>query len=212
MIHDMYKKLLGVCGEMQLANWRQSIITMMQPLLMIISNQLIQDYSENRVDTLHMKNMLHLGEDQYLTTLLKHFPAFKTQSCSHSLVFLEQLCGFCCFSMRFIVMIDLVSTLTQPVTMHQQIQTISFIMIIAVYAIQMFVFILRLTWDMIGCMFFYILTIPVFSFYLPLYSVWKMDDFSCDQTHVVLGESGKMIHRFLGTSAALQGPLPLLLI
>ena len=32
------------------------------------------------------------------------------------LVFLEQLCGFCCFSMRFIVMIDLLSTLTQPVT------------------------------------------------------------------------------------------------
>ena len=28
-----------------------------------------------------MKNLLHLGEDQYLTTLLlKHFPLFKTQS------------------------------------------------------------------------------------------------------------------------------------
>jgi chitin synthase len=48
-----------------------------KPLL--ISNQIIQDYSENRVDTLHMKN-LHLGEDRYLTTLLlKHFPLFKTQ-------------------------------------------------------------------------------------------------------------------------------------
>ncbi|KAJ7303058.1 glycosyltransferase family 2 protein [Mycena albidolilacea] len=188
---------------------------MHKPLLMIISNQLIQDYSENRVDTLHMKNMLHLGEDRYLMTLLKHFLAFKTQFCRwinstvHNLgeiVFLQQLCGFCCFSMRFVVMIDLVLTLTQPVTVaymvyliylviteHQQIQTISFIMIIAVYAIQMFVFILRLTWDMISCMFFYILTIPIFSFYLPLYSVWKMDDFSCSQTHVVLGESGKMI-------------------
>ena len=41
----------------------------------LISNQMIQDYSENRVDTLHMKNLLHLGEDHYLTTLLlKHFP------------------------------------------------------------------------------------------------------------------------------------------
>lgn len=116
-----------------------------KPLL--ISNQIIQDYSENRVDTLHMKNLLHLGEDRYLTTLLlKHFPLFKTQfvrdahaftvapddwkvllsqrrrwinSTVHNLgelVFLEQLCGFCCFSMRFVVMIDLVSTLTQPVT------------------------------------------------------------------------------------------------
>ena len=116
-----------------------------KPLL--ISNQLITDYSENRVDTLHMKNLLHLGEDRYLTTLLlKHFPLFKTQfvrdahaytvapddwkvllsqrrrwinSTVHNLgelVFLEQLCGFCCFSMRFIVMIDLLSTIIQPVS------------------------------------------------------------------------------------------------
>jgi hypothetical protein len=113
----------------------------------LISNQMIQDYSENRVDTLHMKNLLHLGEDRYLTTLmLKHFPMFKTQfvrdaraytvapddwkillsqrrrwinSTVHNLselVFLEQLCGFCCFSMRFIVLIDLTSTVTQPVS------------------------------------------------------------------------------------------------
>jgi chitin synthase len=201
MIHD--KKRLGVCGETELANAKQSIITMMQVGLhffdstsfaltlysqvyeyfishhmakafeslfgsvtclpgcftlyrlrtpdthkpLLISNQIIADYSENRVDTLHMKNLLHLGEDRYLTTLLlKHFPLFKTQfvrdahaytvapddwkvllsqrrrwinSTVHNLgelVFLEQLCGFCCFSMRFVVMIDLLSTITQPVT------------------------------------------------------------------------------------------------
>ncbi|KAJ6488481.1 glycosyltransferase family 2 protein [Mycena vitilis] len=212
MIHD--KKLLGVCGETQLANAKQSIITMMQvyeyfishnmakafeslfgsvtclpgcftlyrlrtsdthkPLL--ISNQLIHDYSENRVDTLHMKNLLHLGEDRYLTTLLlKHFLTFKTQfvrdahaytvapddwqvllpqrrrwinSTVHNLrelVFLEQLCGFCCFSMRFIDMIDLVSTLTQPVTVA-------------------YTSILRRKWDMFGWMFFYILVIPMDDF------------------------------------------------
>jgi len=117
-----------------------------KPLL--ISNPLITDYSENRVDTLHMKNLLHLGEDRYLTTLLlKHFPWFKTQfvrdahaytvapddwrvllsqrrrwinSTVHNLgelMFLDQLCGFCCFSMRFVVMVDLLSTITQPVTL-----------------------------------------------------------------------------------------------
>lgn len=199
MIHD--KKLLGVCGETELANAKQSLITMMQVCIcyvfvhiiftalqvyeyfishhmakafeslfgsvtclpgcftlyrlrtpdthkpLLISNPLITDYSENRVDTLHMKNLLHLGEDRYLTTLLlKHFPVFKTQfvrdahaytvapddwrvllsqrrrwinSTVHNLgelMFLEQLCGFCCFSMRFVVMIDLLSTITQPVT------------------------------------------------------------------------------------------------
>jgi hypothetical protein len=94
-----------------------------------------------------MKNLLHLGEDRYLTTLLlKHFSNYKTQfvrdahaytvvpdewsvllsqrrrwinSTIHNLaelVFLDRLCGFCCFSMRFIVFIDLFSTITQPVT------------------------------------------------------------------------------------------------
>src|ERR1700679_4206305 len=37
-----------------------------KPLL--ISNQLVNDYSENRVDTLHIKNLLHLGEDRYLSS------------------------------------------------------------------------------------------------------------------------------------------------
>lgn len=95
----------------------------------------------------HMKNLLHLGEDRYLTTLLlKTFPAFKTifiqdafaktiapdewqvllsqrrrwiNSTIHNLaelLMIERLCGFCCFSMRFVVFIDLFSTLIQPVT------------------------------------------------------------------------------------------------
>src|ERR1700761_5598071 len=114
---------------------------------LFIANPIIQDYSENRVDTLHMKNLLHLGEDRYLTTLLlKHFPNYKTMfvrdahaytsapdewsvllsqrrrwinSTIHNLgelVFLDRLCGFCCFSMRFVVFIDLLSTVVQPVT------------------------------------------------------------------------------------------------
>ena len=46
----------------------------------LVSNQIIQDYSKNWVDTLHMKNLFHLGEDRYLTTfLLKHFLLYKTQ-------------------------------------------------------------------------------------------------------------------------------------
>lgn len=44
---------------------------------------------------------------------------------------------------------------------------------------------------MIGWMLFYVLAIPAFSFFLPLYSFWRMDDFSWGQTRVVLGESGK---------------------
>ncbi|KAH8833739.1 glycosyltransferase family 2 protein [Flagelloscypha sp. PMI_526] len=200
-----------------------------KPLL--IANQMVHDYQENRVDTLHMKNLLHLGEDRYLTTLLlKHFPLFKTQfvrdahadwkvllsqrrrwinSTVHNLgelVWLDQLCGFCCFSMRFIVMLDLVSTLIQPVTVayivyliylivgtDDNVPFISLVLIAAVYALQALVFVLRRKWDMIGWMVFYILAIPVFSFFLPLYSFWKMDDFSWGATRIVMGESGKKI-------------------
>lgn len=222
---------------------------------LFVANQIIQDYSENRVDTLHMKNLLHLGEDRYLTTLLlKHFPNYKTQfvrdahaytvapdewkvllsqrrrwinSTVHNLaelVFLDRLCGFCCFSMRFIVFIDLLSTIVQPVTVayvgavasrvknqkltiltqivylvyltvgeHQQLPLFSIIMLAAIYGLQALVFVFRRKWDMIGWMLFYIFAIPVFSFYVPLYAFWRMDDFSWGQTRIVMGEKGKKL-------------------
>ena len=75
-------------------------------------------------------------------------------------------------------------------TSQQTIQ-LAIIMIGAIYGVQALVFIMRRKWDMIGWMLFYILAIPAFSFLLPLYSFWKMDDFSWGATRVVLGESGK---------------------
>ena len=50
---------------------------------------------------------------------------------------------------------------------------------------------MRRKWDMVGWMVFYILAIPAFSFFLPLYSFWRMDDFSWGQTRIVMGEAGK---------------------
>ena len=113
----------------------------------IISNRIIEEYAEPNVDTLHKKNLLSLGEDRFLTTLLlKHFPTFRTKftpdaiahtiapeswrvlfsqrrrwinSTVHNLcelVFLPELFGFCCFSMRFFVFIDLLGTLILPST------------------------------------------------------------------------------------------------
>ena len=52
----------------------------------LVSPGLLNDYSENNVDTLHKKNLLHLGEDRYLTTLLlKHFPKMKTKFTNQAL-------------------------------------------------------------------------------------------------------------------------------
>ncbi|KAI9265590.1 chitin synthase [Sporodiniella umbellata] len=204
-----------------------------QPLL--ASQEIIDDYAENHVDTLHKKNLLHLGEDRYLTTLiLKHFPHFKTKftpdaacmtnapdqwpvllsqrrrwinSTIHNLgelMFLPQLCGFCCFSMRFVVMLDLLSTLVMPAvvcylgyliyqlcTNTNQVPLMSIITLAGVYGLQAIIFILRRKWEHVGWMIIYILAIPVFSFFIPLYSFWHFDDFSWGNTRIVVGEQGQ---------------------
>ena len=204
---------------------------------LFVSKEVIEAYSEIRVDTLHMKNLLHLGEDRYLTTLLlKYHSKYKTKyifnahawtvapdswkvfmsqrrrwinSTVHNLmelIPLSQLCGFCCFSMRFVVFLDLLSTIVQPVTVayiaylivlialqSSVIPLTAFILLGAIYGLQAIIFILRRKWEMIGWMIIYILAMPVFSLGLPLYAFWHMDDFSWGNTRLVTGEKGKAV-------------------
>lgn len=204
---------------------------------LFVSKEIIEDYSEIRIDTLHMKNLLHLGEDRYLTTLLmKHHAKYKTKYIFHAqawtiapdswtvfmsqrrrwinstvhnlieLMPLQQLCGFCCFSMRFVVFLDLLSTIVAPVTVayivylivllatsSEVVPLIAFILLGAIYGLQAIIFILRRKWEMIGWMIVYILAMPVFSLGLPLYAFWHMDDFSWGNTRLVTGEQGKQI-------------------
>ncbi|KAI8076904.1 chitin synthase-domain-containing protein [Halteromyces radiatus] len=205
---------------------------------LFISNEVINDYSVNVVDTLHKKNLLHLGEDRYLTTLLlKHFANFKTKFTSDAqcktnapdlwsvlisqrrrwinstihnlgeLMFLPRLCGFCCFSMRFVVILDLISTLVMPALVGYliylfyeigtasdgKIPIISIATIAGVYGLQALLFIIKRKWEYIIWMLVSILAIPVFSFYIPIYSYWHFDDFSWGNTRVVMGEKGKKI-------------------
>lgn len=104
------------------------------------------------------------------------------------LIYTESLCGFCCFSMRFLVFVDLLSTIVAPVTVAyivyliilvvkdgETIPTVSIIMLAAIYGLQALIFLFRLRWDMIAWMLFYILAIPLFSFFLPLYSFFRME-------------------------------------
>jgi chitin synthase len=69
----------------------------------------------------------------------------------------------------------------------------AFILLGAIYGLQAIIFILRRKWEMIGWMILYVCAIPVFSFALPLYSFWHMDDFSWGNTRVVTGEKGRKI-------------------
>ncbi|KAI9504169.1 chitin synthase-domain-containing protein [Coemansia spiralis] len=271
MLHD--SKLMGICGETQLANEKDTWITMIQvyeyyishhlskafeslfgsvtclpgcfcmyrirapesnyPLL--VSNNIVMDYSENNVDTLHKKNLLHLGEDRYLTTLmLKHHPYYKMKFTSDAqcktnapdtwqvllsqrrrwinstvhnlleLVFLPRLCGFCCFSMRFIVFIDLVSTIVMPATVvylgyliyqlaasTSDTPLVSVYLLAAVYGLQALLFVFKRQWQHIGWMIVYLLALPVFSFFIPIYAFWHFDDFSWGNTRMVVGDGKK---------------------
>ncbi|KAK3699735.1 hypothetical protein LTR37_016340 [Vermiconidia calcicola] len=201
---------------------------------LIISDKVVQEYADNDVDTLHKKNLLSLGEDRYLTTLMtKHFPQMSYKfvpdayalteapaewsvllsqrrrwinSTIHNLaelVWLKDLCGFCCFSMRFVVFVDLFGTVILPATCGYlayliynvasgtgQFPLISIIMLSAVYGLQAVIFIVKRQWQHIGWMIIYILAYPIWSLVLPIYSFWKQDDFSWGNTRVVLGEKG----------------------
>ncbi|KAJ2302821.1 hypothetical protein IWW55_003239 [Coemansia sp. RSA 2706] len=206
-----------------------------KPLL--IAKPIVEAYSELHVDTLHKKNLLSLGEDRYLTTLMmKHFPRFKLKfiqdakcktiapekwsvlvsqrrrwinSTVHNLaelMFLPNMCGFCCFSMRFVVFLDLFGTLTMPTTLIYfayliyaavrniaDVGYISLILIGAIYGVQAIIFILRREWQHVGWMFIYLLAYPLWSFVLPVYSFWHMDDFSWGNTRVVVGDGKRKI-------------------
>ncbi|KAL7750257.1 hypothetical protein RI367_004430 [Sorochytrium milnesiophthora] len=207
---------------------------------LLVANSIIKDYGDVNVDTLHKKNLLSLGEDRFLTTLmLKHFPHMRTvftadAQCStlapenwnvllsqrrrwinstiHNLVELldiPQLCGFCFFSMRFVVFIDLIATLIQPAIVgylayliymvvialtgstDSPLPVLSLILLGVIYGLQAIIFLIKREWQHVGWMIIYLLAIPVFSLFIPVYSFWHMDDFSWGNTRIVVGERGR---------------------
>jgi chitin synthase len=111
----------------------------------LASPDIVSVYSQCVVDTLHKKNLLLLGEDRFLTTMmLRTFPKRKLifvpraycktvvpdtfkillsqrrrwiNSTIHNLMELSlvnELCGTFCFSMQFVIMMELVGTVTLP--------------------------------------------------------------------------------------------------
>ncbi|KAJ2986742.1 hypothetical protein NUW58_g4883 [Xylaria curta] len=202
---------------------------------LIIADSVIREYSICNVDTLHKKNLLALGEDRFLTTIMtKHFPHMSYKfipdaycqtaapetwsvllsqrrrwinSTIHNLfelMLLKDLCGFCCFSMRFVVFIDLIGTILLPATTvylgyliyllasHTgPIPYISLAILAGVYGLQAIIFILKRQWQHVGWIIIYLLAYPVFSFILPIYSFWNQDNFTWGNTRIVIGEKGK---------------------
>ncbi|KAG9317940.1 glycosyltransferase family 2 protein [Chiua virens] len=167
------------------------------------------------------------------TLLMKHFPTYKTKFIPHAvahtmapeswrilfsqrrrwinstvhnlleLVVLAELCGFCCFSMRFFVFLDLLGTIILPATVvylvyliiavatgSSSLPIISIVMLAVTYGLQALIFIIKREFMLVGWMVVYLLSYPVYSFFLPIYSFWCMDDFSWGNTRVVIGDGG----------------------
>ncbi|KAJ7126893.1 chitin synthase-domain-containing protein [Mycena epipterygia] len=201
----------------------------------ILANpDIVEHYSENVVDTLHKKNLLLLGEDRYLTTLmLKTFPKRKNIFCQQAicktivpdtfsvllsqrrrwinstvhnlfeLVLVRESCGTFCFSMQFMVGVELAGTLVLPAALvftgyliiisiipGGSDTTISLILLALVLGLPGVLIVITSTKIVyVGWMLIYLLSLPIWNAILPAYAFWHFDDFSWGQTRRVAGDT-----------------------
>lgn len=119
------------------------------------------------------------------------------------LILVNDLCGTFCFSMQFVVGIDLVGTLVLPAA-------IAFTIYVIIYAIvskptpiltlcllavifglpPLLIVITVSSLAYIVYFVIYIGALPIWNFVLPAYSFWKFDDFSWGETRLVEGDKG----------------------
>jgi chitin synthase len=196
---------------------------------LIIKPEIVKEYSQSEVTTLHQKNLLLLGEDRFLTTcLIRTFPNRKMMflpqarcrtvvpdtfsillsqrrrwinSTIHNLmelVLVPNLCGTFCFSMQFVVFMDLLGTVVLPVAIALTYllivgvalsppksfpEAIPIVLLIGVLGLPA-VLILITTGKVVYIfwMFIYLAALPIWNFVLPVYAFWHFDDFSWGQT------------------------------
>ncbi|CAL9734412.1 chitin synthase 3 [Monosporozyma servazzii] len=116
------------------------------------------------------------------------------------LVLIRDLCGTFCFSMQFVIMIELIGTLVLPLAICFTIYVIIFAIIshpTPVLTLVLLALILGLPgllvvvtatrWSYLIWMGIYILALPIWNFVLPSYAYWKFDDFSWGDTRTIAG-------------------------
>ncbi|OCF44544.1 chitin synthase 1 [Kwoniella heveanensis CBS 569] len=201
----------------------------------LVKPEIVAEYSQSEVHTLHQKNLLLLGEDRFLSTImLRTFPRRKNiflpqakcrtvapdtfsvllsqrrrwiNSTVHNLMELvrvRNLCGTFCFSMQFVVFMDLVGTVVLPVAISltgaliinsiidppKSFQEAIPLMLLAAVLGLPAILILITTRKVIyiAWMICYLIALPIWNFVLPVYSFWHFDDFSWGETRRVEGE------------------------
>ncbi|KAI8838520.1 chitin synthase [Chytriomyces cf. hyalinus JEL632] len=200
---------------------------------LLVNPDIVEEYSENVVLTLHQKNLLLLGEDRFLSTLmLRNFPKrkmmFVPQAVCHTVVpnefkillsqrrrwinstvhnlmellLVRELCGIFCFSMQFVVLLELIGTVVLPAAISftifllvqtavtGQVQLIPMLLLLFILGLPGILIVLTsrkmayIVWMAV-----YMLSLPIWNFVLPVYAFWHFDDFSWGQTRRVDGET-----------------------
>jgi len=120
------------------------------------------------------------------------------------LVLVRNLCGTFCFSMQFIVFIDLVGTIVLPIAICLTYtliinyifnppasfgDAIPLVLLAGVLGLPGFLILLT-TFKIVyvGWMLIYLIALPIWNFVLPVYAFSKFDDFSWGETRKVEGE------------------------
>lgn len=112
----------------------------------------------------------------------------------------ETMCGVCFFSMKMVVVFDLISTFLLPsgcaylyyiiVDAIMSVDPLGPLQILAFayVGLMMLPFMFRAQWDYFLWFFVFLIGgIPAFYFYLPIYAFWHMDDLSWGKTRQVQG-------------------------
>jgi len=217
--------------------------------------EICREYSQSIVTTLHQKNLLLLGEDRFLTTLMiRTFPARKMMFCPQArcrtlvpdefavlvsqrrrwinstihnlmeLVRVPNLCGTFCFSMQFVVFMELMGTIVLPIAitltysliinsiLHPPKDFSDAIPLILLAAILGLPALLILATSRkvsyVFWMLIYLVALPVWNFVLPLYAFWHFDDFSWGETRKVEGEAKSQGHDAGPTAAIDSNTIP----
>jgi chitin synthase len=196
---------------------------------LIIKPEIVKEYSQSEVTTLHQKNLLLLGEDRFLTTcLIRTFPNRKMMflpqarcrtvvpdtfsvllsqrrrwinSTIHNLmelVLVRNLCGTFCFSMQFVVFMDLLGTVVLPIaialtylllvsvalsppkTFPEAIPIVLLVGVLGLPAVLILITTRKVVY--VFWMFIYLAALPIWNFILPVYAFWHFDDFSWGET------------------------------
>jgi chitin synthase len=182
---------------------------------LIVKPEIVSQYSQSEVTTLLIRTfpnrkMMFLPQARCRTVAPDTFSVLLSQrrrwinSTIHNLmelVLVRNLCGTFCFSMQFVVFMDLLGTVVLPIaisltymlivstaisppkTFEEAIPLMLLVGVLGLPAILILITTRKVVYVL--WMFIYLFSLPIWNFVLPTYAFWHFDDFSWGETRSV---------------------------